>query len=326
MRDSQATVLEGRPSPAAPAAASPEGRGEDALRVKTKPSLPPWFKVRPPSGDKLAWLKQQRQHHGLTTVCEEARCPNLAECWSQGTATFMVMGALCSRACRFCHVASGQPNGWLDADEPQKLAQVVAEAGWHYVVITSVDRDDLPDGGAAHIAACITAVRHAAPNCAVEVLIPDFAGDAEALATVLHAQPHVLAHNLETVARLSPTVRDRRAGYQQSLTLLQRAKASGLVQLTKSSLMLGLGETEAEVHQALADLRQHGVDVVTLGQYLQPSPKHLAVEAFIPPEQFATWQTLATETYGFVYCASGPLVRSSYKAGEVAMRGLLHLG
>ena len=297
-----------------------------------KPATPPlrkpkWLKVRIPQGEAYRQLKATRQTLGLATVCEEARCPNLAECWAGGTATFMILGDTCTRGCRFCAVSTGNPNGWVDTEEPQKLAQAIQKAGWHYVVLTAVDRDDLPDGGAAHMAACITAIRQAVPDMLIEVLISDYQGDAAALQTVMQARPDVLAHNVETVARLTPTVRDRRAGYQQSLTLLQRAKllASqlGHTVVTKSSLMLGLGETDAEIQQAMADLRLADVDVLTLGQYLQPTPKHLPVTAFVTPEAFKLWQHVAETTHGFLYCASGPLVRSSYKAGEFYMAQLV---
>jgi lipoyl synthase len=294
-----------------------------------KPLLrkPPWLKVRIPHGAAYQQLKATRQTLGLATVCEEARCPNLAECWAGGTATFMILGDTCTRGCRFCAVSTGNPNGWIDQDEPQKLAAAIQQAGWHYVVLTAVDRDDLPDGGAAHMAACITAIKQAVPNILVEVLVSDYQGDEAALHTVMKARPHVLAHNVETVQRLTPVVRDRRAGYRQSLHLLQRAKVLALQLnhhvVTKSSLMLGLGETEVEIAETMADMRRCDVDVLTLGQYLQPTPKHLPVTAFVTPEAFKQWQHVAETTHGFLYCASGPLVRSSYKAGEFYMAQLV---
>jgi lipoyl synthase len=278
---------------------------------------PDWLKVRIPTGQAYQDLKATRQTLGLATVCEEARCPNIAECWAGGTATFMVLGDTCTRGCRFCAVISGNPNGHTDLDEPIKLAQAVKQAGWHYVVLTMVNRDDLPDGGAAHVAACISALKNAVPSLLIEVLIGDFAGNAKALATVVAAQPNVVAHNLETVARLSPTVRDQRASYAQSLQVLQAVKQQAPTMLTKTSLMLGLGETDAEVREAMADSRTHQVDILTLGQYLQPTPAHLPVHVYVPPPQFLQWQHVAENEYGFLFCASGPLVRSSYKAGEL---------
>jgi lipoic acid synthetase len=259
----------------------------------------------------------------LATVCEEARCPNIGECWAGGTATFMVMGEVCTRGCRFCAVKTGNPNGWLDHEEPAKLAAVISKARWEYVVLTSVDRDDLPDGGAAHFARCVTAIKQACPEIVVEVLIPDFQGHEEPLKTLLASNPDVVAQNIETVERLTHPVRDRRAGYQQTLTLLQRVKSWRPDIFTKSSIMLGLGETDDEVLKCMADLRAHGVEILTLGQYLQPTQKHLSVERFITPEQFKNWEQVAEKELGFLYCASGPLVRSSYRAGEFFIKGII---
>ena len=286
---------------------------------------PAWLRVRLPSGETYQRLKAVARTQGLATVCEQARCPNIGECWGEGTATFMLMGDTCTRGCQFCAVKSGNPAGWLDADEPEKLASVIQEAGWRYVVLTSVDRDDLPDGGAAHLARCIQRVREVNPSLYVEVLIPDFQGDGKALETVLAAGPHVVAQNLETVARLTHPVRDRRAGYQQTLALLAGIKQGHGAQApyTKSSLMLGLGETDEEIHTAMAHLRAAQVDVLTLGQYLQPTPRHWPVARYVPPEAFATWRQIAENQYGFLYCAAGPLVRSSYRAGELLMTHLL---
>lgn len=235
----------------------------------------------------------------------------------------MLMGDVCTRGCRFCAVKTGNPNGWLDHDEPAKLADVIAKAGWEYVVLTSVDRDDLPDGGAAHFARCVSAIKVACPDITVEVLIPDFQGEEGPLRTLLSSKPEVVAQNIETVARLTHVVRDRRAGYQQTLTLLERVKAWGSDIFTKSSIMLGLGETDEEIRQCMADLRAHGVDILTLGQYLQPTHKHLPVERFVSPEAFKEWGRIAEEEFGFLYCASGPLVRSSYRAGEFFIRGII---
>ena len=235
----------------------------------------------------------------------------------------MVMGDVCTRGCRFCAVKTGNPNGWLDAEEPQKLADVISKANWEYVVLTSVDRDDLPDGGAAHFAQCVTAIKAARSEIIVEVLIPDFQGQEQPLQTLLASKPEVIAQNIETVRRLTHPVRDRRAGYEQTLNLLQRVKNWMPDRFTKSSIMLGLGETDDEVLECMRDLRAHGVDILTLGQYLQPTQKHLPVERFVSPEQFKEWQRIAEEELGFLYCASGPLVRSSYRAGEFFIKGII---
>lgn len=284
---------------------------------------PDWLKIRPPVGERYVELKGISRSLGLATVCEEAKCPNIGECWAGGTATFMVMGEVCTRGCRFCAVKTGNPNGWLDHEEPDKLAGVIRKASWDYVVLTSVDRDDLPDGGAAHFARCVTAIKKASPQILVEVLIPDFQGEAAPLKVLLDSQPDVIAQNVETVERLTHPVRDRRAGYQQTLTLLQRIKTWQPDRFTKSSIMLGLGETDQEVRQCMADLRAHGVDILTLGQYLQPTVKHLPVERFVTPEEFKKWRQVAEEEFGFLYCASGPLVRSSYRAGEFFLKGVI---
>ncbi len=280
---------------------------------------PEWIKVRIPSGSEYQKLKEISSTLKLATVCEEAKCPNIGECWSGGTATFMVMGDTCTRGCRFCAVNTGNPNGWLDNEEPQKLADTVRDSHWEYIVLTSVDRDDLPDGGAGHFKACIEAVKKAKPDIISEVLIPDFQGQIEPLKTLLSAGAEVVAQNIETVERLTHPVRDRRAGYQQTLTLLKRVKELSPETYTKSSIMLGLGETDDEVKQCMQDLRNYGVDILTLGQYLQPSKKHLNVERFVTPAEFDAWEELALEM-GFLYCASGPLVRSSYKAGEYFLK------
>ena len=276
--------------------------------------LPPWIRTRPPGGDAYGRLKAELRARGLATVCEEARCPNVHECWGGGTATIMVMGDTCTRGCRFCAVTTGKPKP-LDPAEPRKTAEMVALMGLTYVVITSVNRDELPDQGAGHFAACIREVHARCPGTLVEVLIPDFRGDAGCLATLCDGAPDVIAHNLETVERLTPHVRDARAGYRQSLDVLRQLKALRPRTPTKSSLMLGLSETEAEIAAAMADLRAVGVDFLTLGQYLRPSPRHLPVAEFVTPERFDRYRTLG-ERAGFRYVASGPLVRSSYRAGE----------
>lgn len=282
---------------------------------------PDWLKVRIPGGTGYERVKSILERLQLNTVCVEARCPNIAECWGSGTATVMLMGEVCTRGCRFCHVKVGAP-GALDASEPEHLAAAVAELDLEYLVVTSVNRDDLPDGGADHFAHAVRALRARAPRTRVEVLIPDFQGDRAALDTVATAGPHVVAHNVETVERLTPTVRDRRATYRQSLRVLEHFKAAWRGLYTKSSLMLGLGETDAELVTTFADLRAVGVDVLTLGQYLQPSPYHLPVFEYLTPARFAD-QKARAEALGFLYVAAGPLVRSSYRAAEFFLRGLM---
>ena len=285
---------------------------------------PDWLKVRLPHGEGYERVKAIVRRTKLATVCEEARCPNIAECWGGGTATVMLMGEVCTRACRFCHVKVGAPPP-LDPEEPEHLARAVKELSLHYIVVTSVNRDDRPDGGAGHFAAAIRALRRESPSTTVEVLIPDFQGVERDLATVAEAHPHVVAHNIETVERLTPTVRDRRAGYQQSLRVLSYLKARPEKLYTKSSVMVGLGETEGELLQTFRQLRDAGVDVLTLGQYLQPSQYHLRVASFVTPAQFDTYRK-AAEELGFLYVAAGPLVRSRYRAAEFFVQGLMEKG
>jgi len=282
---------------------------------------PDWLKVRLPHGEGYERVKSIVRTTQLATVCEEARCPNIAECWGGGTATVMLMGEVCTRACRFCHVKVGAPAP-LDPREPENLARAVKEMDLEYIVVTSVNRDDRPDGGAGHFAAAITALRRESPKTRVEVLIPDFQGKQKDLLTIAEARPHVVAHNVETVERLTPTVRDRRAHYQQSLDVLAYLKGRPEKLYTKSSIMVGLGETDAELSQTFRDLRNAGVDVLTLGQYLQPSQYHLRVARFVSPAQFEEYKAEA-ESMGFLYVAAGPLVRSSYRAAEFFMKGLM---
>jgi lipoic acid synthetase len=281
---------------------------------------PEWLKVKLPQGEGYERVRAILKRTGLATVCQQARCPNMGECWGGGTATVMLMGEICTRGCRFCHVRVGHPKP-LDSEEPEHLGRAARELQLKYLVVTSVDRDDLPDGGASHFARAIAALRRECPELIVEVLIPDFQGQERDLDTVAAAGPHIIGHNVETVERLQPTVRDKRAGYRQSLGVLGTLKQRHGV-YTKSSLMLGLGETETELLTTLADLRRVGVDVVTLGQYLQPSPFHLKVEHYFSPEEFAGLQRKAT-ALGFLYVAAGPLVRSSYRAAEFFLRGLM---
>lgn len=276
---------------------------------------PPWLRVRLSGDGRTARVRRAVREHALATVCEESHCPNIGECWSAGTATIMLMGSVCTRACRFCAVDTGNPRGWLDADEPANAARSVELMGLRYVVLTSVDRDDLADGGAGHYAACIRAIKERCPTTAVEALTPDFSGDESAVATVVEAGVDVFAQNLETVLRLTHVVRDPRAGYQLTLNVLACAKSLGAT--TKTSLMLGLGETDAEIRRALADLRQHGVDLLTLGQYLQPTRNHLPVARWVRPDEFDTYRQWGLQA-GFREVAAGPLVRSSYRADELA--------
>jgi lipoic acid synthetase len=280
---------------------------------------PPWLKARAPSGTGYAQVKSLVREHRLATVCEEAKCPNIGECWNAGTATIMLMGAVCTRACRFCSVDTGNPHGWLDAEEPENAARTVALMKLKYVVLTSVDRDDLADGGASHYAACVRAIKRLNPETAVEALTPDFQGDLDAVATVVDSGIEVFAQNIETVERLTHPVRDPRAGYGQTLSVLAAAKKRRPAVLTKSSLMLGLGESDAEIEATLADLRGAGVDLVTLGQYLRPTQNHLPVERFVTPQEFDRYRERAL-ALGFLECVSGPLVRSSYRAEQALNR------
>ena len=293
---------------------------------------PSWLKVPLPSGEEYFRIRKLLKSLNLVTVCQEAGCPNMAECWGGGTATIMLMGDLCTRGCRFCNVKTGNPKGLLDREEPFKVAAAVSKMGLEYVVLTSVDRDDLPDEGAGHFAQTIRYLKEKSPALLVEVLTPDFKGKKDCVKTILSAGPDVFAHNIETVERLTPKVRDRRAGYRQSLNVLQMAKKGFADEAgdsqscrgvyTKSSIMLGLGEREEEIKQTLKDLRSVGCDVVTFGQYLRPQKRHLPVEEYISPQKFDEWKEYSLQE-GFLYAASGPLVRSSYRAGELFMQALL---
>jgi lipoic acid synthetase len=288
------------------------------IKVVAKPrlKLPAWIKARAPSSARVAELKGVLRQRGLHTVCEEASCPNLGECFHHGTATFMILGDLCTRRCPFCDVGHGKPLP-PDPEEPRQLAETVAAMGLNYVVITSVDRDDLRDGGAGHFAASIRAVRETSPATRIEILTPDFRGRLDIALDILAAEPpDVMNHNLETVPRLYKAVRPG-ADYAHSLELLKRFKERVPSVPTKSGIMLGLGETDAEALEVMGDLRKHGVDMLTVGQYLQPSPHHLAVERFVTPEAFAEFERLGLEM-GFLNVASGPMVRSSYHADRQA--------
>ncbi len=292
------------------------------VQAETARRKPAWLKVRAPGGQNYARLKQNLRGLNLHTVCEEAHCPNIGECWSGGTATIMVLGDTCTRGCNFCAVSTGNPRGRVDPDEPENTAIAVASWGLTYVVVTSVDRDDLPDGGALHFASTIRALHRRCPDLLVEVLVSDFRGNLSAVEMVVGAKPEVFAHNIETVERLQRPVRDPRAKYWQSMKVLEHAKNKAPERLTKSSIMVGIGETDEEISKTLADLRDVGCDVVTLGQYLRPSERHLPVDRYVEPEIFQAWQDEA-EAMGFTYVASGPLVRSSYKAGEFYIENLL---
>jgi lipoic acid synthetase len=282
------------------------------IRTAREPK-PEWLKVRFPAGERYQRIKSLLREESLHTVCEEARCPNIGECFNYGTATFMILGDVCTRACGFCAVTSGKPRA-IDWLEPYRLAQAVRRLGLDYVVITSVNRDDQPDGGAAVFAACIRSIRRDNSDCHVEVLIPDFMGDADALETVVQSRPFVLNHNVETVPRLYGRVRPK-ARYERSLELLRRAKELAPEMLTKSGMMVGLGETQAEVFEVMADLHEAGVDLLTIGQYLRPTSQHLPVERYWPPEEFAPLVDHGREL-GFRRVEAGPLVRSSYHAHE----------
>lgn len=298
--------------------------------VKTTSSMnaalpkPKWLRIVNQVSPKYKKLKLEVQERGLSTVCEEAKCPNIAECWSHGTATLMLMGSVCTRACRFCAVDTGNPQGYLDANEAEKTAQTVALMQLDYVVLTSVNRDDLPDGGASHYAKAVRAIKASCPGIRVEALTPDFQGVKEHVAILLDSGIDVFAQNVETVERLTHPVRDNRASYWQTLSVLSFAKEYRPEILTKTSLMLGLGETFEEISQTMDELRACKVDILTLGQYLQPTVNHLPVVEYVSPERFLELRELGLEK-GFFEVASGPLVRSSYRADKIFKRDNLGL-
>lgn len=277
---------------------------------------PKWLRIKTKLSPKYQGVKDIVHQHKLSTVCEEAKCPNITECWSHGTATIMLMGAICTRACRFCAVDTGNPRGWLDKQEPVNTARSVELMDLQYVVLTSVNRDDLADGGAQHYADTIRAIKQARPYTKVEALTPDFQGKFPDVQTILDSDVDVFAQNVETVARLTHPVRDIRASYQQTLDVLAYAKQAAPKVITKTSLMLGLGETDAEILQTMDDLRAIKVDVVTFGQYLQPTKNHLPVVRYVPPEDFNRYREQGLAK-GFLEVASGPLVRSSYRADRI---------
>jgi lipoic acid synthetase len=286
----------------------------ETAEIQPRPRLPEWLRITLPTSDSFARTRSLLDELKLHTVCESAKCPNHWECWSKGTATFMIAGDRCTRACGFCAVTTARPYA-LEADEPERVAEATRRMQLRHVVITAVARDDLPDGGAEHFRATIEAVRALSPGVVIEVLTPDFNGRDTSIGTVLAAHPHIFNHNLETVRRLTPSVRHR-ATYERSLDVLSKVKGRrGRAIFTKSGLMLGLGETEPELFQAMTDLRRVGCDILTLGQYLQPTLKHLPVVEFIPPAKFAEYKRVGEEM-GFAHVASGPMVRSSYHADE----------
>ncbi len=280
---------------------------------------PEWLKVKLPNGKGYQDVKANVRGNKLSTVCEESKCPNIGECWTAGTATIMLMGAVCTRACRFCSVDTGNPNGWLDSEEPENSAESVRLMGLKYIVFTSVDRDGLEDGGAHHYAECVKAVKRVNPETNVEVLTPDFKGNLAALEEVLDSGIVVFAQNVETVKRLTHPVRDPRASYETTLNLLKHAKQYRPDILTKTSLMLGLGETDEEILETMKDLRDINLDIVTLGQYLRPTVNHLAIERYVKPEEFDRYRQWGLEL-GFKEVVAGPFVRSSYRA-ERALEG-----
>ncbi|MBP6919115.1 MAG: lipoyl synthase [Legionellaceae bacterium] len=285
---------------------------------------PAWLRISNQVTPAYLAVKEQVEAHKLATVCQEAKCPNLAECWSHGTATIMLMGKVCTRACRFCAVDTGNPQGWLDLEEPNNAAKTVALMNLDYVVLTSVNRDDLPDGGAAHYAAAISAIRERSPNTKIEALTPDFQGVTTSIETLLDSGLDVFAQNVETVERLTHPVRDNRASYHQTLQVLAYAKQYRPNVLTKTSLMLGLGETWDELLQTMDELRQCQVDILTFGQYMQPTKHHLPVQRYLPPEEFTALREIGLEK-GFFEVAAGPLVRSSYRADRIFKRDNLGL-
>ena len=289
--------------------------GRSAHNDEQRRKKPEWLRVSLPSGPDYERVRERVAELKLHTVCREAACPNMAECWGAGTATIMILGDTCTRGCRFCNVKTGNPRGEVDWLEPVRVADAVRDLGWKYLVLTAVDRDDLPDGGALIFANTVRAIHERVPQARVEILSGDYRGDLTAVDIVLDAKPDVFAHNLETVRRLTPHVRDKRAGYDQSLRVLAHAKQRAPQRYTKTSLMIGLGETEAEIETAMDDARAAGIDIFTMGQYLQPTKKHLPVVEFVSPQSFERLGTLG-RTKGFHQVVSSPLSRSSYHAEQ----------
>ena len=286
------------------------------------PHKPPWLKVRLPAGAEYNRLKDNFRGLKLHTVCEEARCPNLAECWQSGTATIMILGDVCTRGCPFCAVKTAKTGVPVDADEPRRVAEALARMNLRYVVITSVDRDDLEDGGAGVFADTIRETRRRCPDLIIEALIPDFRGDVRALGKVIDAAPQVIGQNIETVRRLTRYARDARCGYEQTLEVLANVKALDSRIYTKTAILMGLGETAGEVLETMQDLRRRDVDILTLGQYLQPTRKHVPVAEFVHPDRFREYEEQGMRL-GFRYVAAGPMVRSSYRAAEFFVEKML---
>ena len=296
---------------------TPKIRAHEGLEtIDIRSRKPEWLKVRSPGGRNYLSLKKMMRTGSLHTVCEEASCPNIGECWEDGTATFMILGDVCTRACKYCGVAHGMPTK-LDLDEPRRVTQSIVDMELEHVVITSVNRDELPDGGAGIYAETITRIHEALPGCSVEVLIPDFKGDEDALRVVVDAKPEILGHNLETVDRLHPEVRPG-GRYWRSISFLGAVKRMDPGMLTKTGIILGMGEEGHEIRQAMSDLREAAVDILTLGQYLRPSVMHIPVARWVTPEEFNEWKRVGEEEFGFRHVESGPLVRSSYHAKEQA--------
>ena len=291
-----------------------DGMKSNAYSEIIREKKPKWIRISANQNNKsFELIKERTKNLKLSTVCEEAKCPNLSECWSRGTATFMVMGDTCTRACQFCSVNTGNPKGWLDKDEPEKIAKTVQEMGIRYVVLTCVTRDDLSDGGAQHFAETVKAIKSVDKNIEVEVLTSDFNGDKSAIRTIVNSPIKVFAQNIETVERLTHPIRDPRAGYLKTMEVLKHAKEINKHIITKSSIIVGLGEKDREIYKTFEDLRNHDVDIVTLGQYLRPTLNHHPIDRWVTPEEFEMYREKGLE-YGFLEVVSGPMVRSSYRA------------
>lgn len=291
-----------------------DGMKSNAYSEIIREKKPKWIRISANQNNKsFELIKDRTKNLKLSTVCEEAKCPNLSECWSRGTATFMVMGDTCTRACQFCSVNTGNPKGWLDKDEPEKIAKTVQEMGIRYVVLTCVTRDDLSDGGAQHFAETVKAIKSVDKNIEVEVLTSDFNGDQSAIRTIVNSPIKVFAQNIETVERLTHPIRDPRAGYLKTMEVLKHAKEINKHIITKSSIIVGLGENDREIYKTFEDLRNHNVDIVTLGQYLRPTLNHHPIDRWVTPEEFEMYREKGLE-YGFLEVVSGPMVRSSYRA------------
>ena len=291
-----------------------DGMKSNAYSEIIREKKPKWIRISANQNNKsFELIKERTKNLKLSTVCEEAKCPNLSECWSRGTATFMVMGDTCTRACQFCSVNTGNPKGWLDKDEPEKIAKTVQEMGIRYVVLTCVTRDDLSDGGAQHFAETVKAIKAVDKNIEVEVLTSDFNGDQSAIKTIVNSPIKVFAQNIETVERLTHPIRDPRAGYMKTMEVLKHAKEINKQIITKSSIIVGLGENDREIYKTFEDLRNHNVDIVTLGQYLRPTLNHHPIDRWVTPEEFEMYREKGLE-YGFLEVVSGPMVRSSYRA------------